>query len=284
MKANGEKESFALEKLEHSLIRAGASGAIMAEITKRIIHELEEGMTTHEIYTHAFKMLHEFEKPVAIRYSLRKALVDLGPTGFPFERFIAEIFKFKGYETRTDQMVKGFCVEHEVDVVAWKPDGLIMSEVKFHNQTGLKSDLKIVLYVKARFEDLEKVSFNLGGKEMPFGEGWLITNTKFTISAVKYAECQNMKIVGWNYPLKGNLQDLVEEAKLHPITCLQSLSDHDKHALLQQNVILCSSIKENPALLKAINLAEANIEAVLEEISHIYPIESAIYAGAPSSL
>jgi hypothetical protein len=144
-----------------------------------------------------------------------------------------------------------------------------MSEVKFHNQQDMKSDLKIVLYVKARFEDLQKVTFNYGDKERTLTEGWLVTNTKFTVSALKYAECQNMKIVSWNYPLDGNLQDMIETAKLHPITCLSSLSEHDKKELLLLNVVLCKTIREDRNILKSLHLSDANIEAVMEEIGLI---------------
>ena len=127
--------------------------------------------------------------------------MELGPSGFPFEQFVAEIFRSKGYETVTDQIVLGGCVEHEIDVVAWKKDELIMNEVKFHGDIGLKSDLKVVLYVHARFEDLAENVYEYGGKTHKLTGGWLITNTKFTVSAIKYAVCKKMNIVGWNYPV-----------------------------------------------------------------------------------
>jgi hypothetical protein len=270
-KADGKQEPFDVEKLEHSLRRIKASPEIIQKVTSHILQELEEGTSTDDIYKHAFEILHRFEKSAAIRYSLRRALLELGPSGFPFEKFVAEIFKAKGYSTLTDQMVKGMCVEHEVDVVAWKSDSdeLVMCEVKFHNQPGLKSDLKIVLYVKARFEDLEKAGFNYGDKDRKLTEGQLITNTKFTSSALKYAECQSLKIIGWNYPLDGNLHDLVDSAGLHPITSLHNLSMHDKKALLDAGIILCKTIKENPQALRTFNISEAHIESVIEEIDSI---------------
>ena len=50
-------------------------------------------MSTGEIYTHAFSSLRRHEKPVALKYSIRKAVTELGPSGFPFEKFISELFK-----------------------------------------------------------------------------------------------------------------------------------------------------------------------------------------------
>ncbi|MBX4198227.1 restriction endonuclease [Candidatus Parcubacteria bacterium] len=268
-KANGEKEPFELEKLEQSLKRAHASPANIQQVTSTIIKELEDGMTTHDIYQHAFTLLNKIEHKAALHYSLRRAVFDLGPSGFPFEKLIAEILKNQGYETLTDQMVKGHCVEHEVDVIASKPDTLIMCEAKYHSQVGMKSDLKVMLYVKARFDDLHKATFKYDNAPNQLTEGWLVTNTKFTTSAVKYAECQGMKVVGWNYPVDGNLHDLIEKTKAFPLTCLHSLSDHDKKALLEKNVILCSTLAQDESLLTSLNLSEANIEAIKEEIELI---------------
>ncbi|MES2436979.1 MAG: ATP cone domain-containing protein [Patescibacteria group bacterium] len=267
VKANGKKEPFDILKLEHSLRNADATPDTLQKITKHIIQELEDGMTTQDIYKHAFSLLHNIERRSALKYSMRRAVMDLGPSGFPFERLVAEIFKQKGYEAVTDKIVEGSCSDHEVDVVAWKPDSLIMCEAKFHGQLGLKSDLKTILYVKARFDDLSKKTYTFGAEPQPLSEGWLVTNTKFTITAIKYAECQGMKAIGWNYPLDGNLHDLIDSTGLHPLTCLHSLSDHDKKELLSKNIILCKNLVEDPSILVGLGLNDANIEAVLEEIA-----------------
>jgi Holliday junction resolvase len=265
-KANGDTEPFEIEKLQQSLERARASKPAIEKITSHIIQEVQEGMTTQEIYHHAFSLLQKIEQRSAMRYSLRRALMSLGPSGFPFERLVAEIFKAQGYTVLLDQMVKGYCAEHEVDVVAWKGDELVICEVKYHGQVEMKSDLKVVLYVKARFDDLGKVTFTYDNKTMKLAEGQLITNTKFTISSIKYAECQGMKIIGWNYPYKGNLHDLIDEAKLHPITSLHSLNEHSKRQLLDQNIVLCKTLAEDKSILPAIGLSESEIESVRQEI------------------
>jgi Holliday junction resolvase-like predicted endonuclease len=269
-KADGGLEKFDLQKLEHSLARAHASPEVAQKVVAHMVQNVEDGMTTHEIYHQAFSFLHSLETPVAARYSLRRAIMELGPSGFPFERFVAEILKTQGYEAITDQVVQGECVEHEVDVVAWNDKELIMTEVKFHNELGLKSDLKVVLYVKARFEDLEQSTFNdYGGQNRKMTDGWLVTNTKFTLSAIKYAECKKMKIIGWNYPIDNGLKDMIEKSGLHPITSLNALSVHDKKALLEQNIVLCKTIANDKEVLRSIGLTDANIESVLEEISLI---------------
>lgn len=264
IKADGTREEFHSEKLLDSLTKAGASEEVRDKIVNHIAREIEDGMSTNTIYRHAFELLHKFETPVAARYSLKRAIADLGPSGFPFEKFVAEIFKAKGYETLTDQIVQGKCVDHEMDVVAWNENKLIMAEAKFHNELGLKSDLKIALYVKARFDDLKDKEFVYGSRRK-LDEGLLITNTNFTIKAIQYSECAGVRLIGWNYPRVGNLHDMIEDASLHPITCLTTLSNTEKKSLMEKGVVLCKNIRDNDEPLLAVGLKPETIENAKRE-------------------
>lgn len=269
IKANGEREEFSPSKFSESLARSKASPEILTQITKQIEGELKDGMTTKHIYTRAFELLKKSEKPAAVRYSLRKAILDLGPTGFPFEQFVAEIFRAKGFETTTEFVAQGDCAEHEIDVVAWNDKKLIFVEAKFHNELGMKSDLKVALYVKARWDDLMNKKFDQFGQKRQLDEGWLVTNTKFSESAIKYAECRQMKLVGWNYPGQGNLQDLIEESHLHPITCLESISPSDEKLLMQAGIILCKQALNNPDIVLQSGISKEKFEKMRNEIALI---------------
>ena len=273
IKADGTRELFDQGKLEYSLKRAGAGSKSISDILEHIKNHLGQDITTHEIYKHAFDLLHNTEKPIAIKYSLKQAIQDLGPSGFPFEDFVAEIFREKGFTAETGKIVRGFCVEHEIDIVAWNKERLIMVEAKFHNELGIKSDLKIALYVKARFDDLHQMKFNYGlpaDKERDLDEGWLVTNTKFTSTAIEYGSCQGgLRMIGWNYPPIGNLHDMIIESKLHPLTCLVSLTGREKTALLDQGVVLCKTVAENPDLLYVIGLNDAKSKKAMEEIKSL---------------
>ncbi|MEX2010301.1 MAG: ATP cone domain-containing protein, partial [Parcubacteria group bacterium] len=147
VKANGEKEIFDPEKLRASLLNSGSTLEATEEVILHVMDGLHNGMSTEEIYRHAFEYLRKLNRPLARSYSLRRALMDLGPSGFHFEDFVAEVLKTRGFETLTRQTVLGECVPHEIDVVAWNEKKLIMVEAKFHNDHGIKSDLKVVLYV-----------------------------------------------------------------------------------------------------------------------------------------
>ncbi|TSC70757.1 MAG: ATP-cone domain-containing protein [Parcubacteria group bacterium Gr01-1014_46] len=273
IKADGTKELFDIDKLERSLKKAGASSRSVQDIVEHtkshIKSHTNHEVTTHDLYKHAFELLEKAEKPIALKYSLKRAIMELGPSGFPFEDFVAEIFRQKGFKAETGKIVRGFCVEHEVDVVAWNDEKLIMVEAKFHNELGIKSDLKIALYVKARFDDLRKMTFRYG-KERNLDEGWLVTNTKFTSTAIEYGSCQGgLRMIGWNYPPVGNLHDMILESKLHPLTCLLSLNGREKKELLDKGVVLCKTILLNPDLLITIGLNSSKSQKVIEEIESL---------------
>lgn len=269
VKANGERQLFDLAKLVESLSDAGADTQTANEIARHIESELRDGMTTHEIYGHAFRLLRKHARPVAATYSIRRAVQELGPDGFPFERFIAEIWKSRGFETLTDQIVRGGCVEHEMDVVAWNKEKLVMIEAKFHNEPGTRSDLKTALYVKARFDDLFESTFAYGNIERHLDEGWLVTNTKFTDTAIRYGECKRLNMIGWNYPKRGNLQHLIEEAGFHPLTVLSTLSKSERFALLHHGFVLVRHVVERRGELAGLGIEKSKIPRIIEEAQEI---------------
>jgi len=269
LKANGNRETFEVEKLSASLLHSGASEEAVEKVISHVLPELRDGMTTNDIYGHAFSVLQGISKPVARSYSLRRAVMDLGPSGFPFEDFVARMLEAKGFKCETRQTVLGGCVPHEVDVVAYNEKQLIMVEAKFHNELGTKSDLKVVLYIKARFDDLRENVFNYGGNNRQITDCWLITNTKFSSTAIHYGACKNLTMIGWNYPEKGGLQDMIEEEDLHPITCLASLSLADKRTLLGERIVLCSDIKKNPSLLNQFLGKTFDTKPVIDEINEL---------------
>lgn len=264
-KTDGSLEAFDSQKLMASLVRSGAAPEVAADVATHIERELKDEMPTSHIYRHAFELLRKHTRPVAVSYSLRHAIAELGPSGFPFEKFVAEIYKASGYETVTGVIVQGKCVPHEMDVVAWKGDELIFIEAKFHNEFDMKSDLKVALYVKARFDDLKGREYGFGGKSRKLSHALLVTNTKFTSTAIDYGVCAGLSMIGWNYPANGNLHHMIEGAGLHPITAISSLSSAEKKELINQGKVLCRSVNSESAL-KSAGIHVEKIPGILEEI------------------
>jgi len=264
VKGDGERQEFKVEKLINSLEHAGAESSLAQKIGEEIASGLQDGMTTTEIYKKAFQLLHKHEHVVAARYSMRRAILDLGPTGFPFEDYIGELFRAQGYTTSTRVIVQGRCVEHEVDVVMRKADKVIGAELKFHNMPGTKTDVKIALYVRARYWDIEWGAQDRKEKA-GIDEGWLITNTKFTTSAERYAECSGITLLGWDYPYAAGLGDIIRKTGVYPVTVLTTLSKTDKMRLITGGVSLCHDLAKKPEAIASLGLSNAKVESILAE-------------------
>lgn len=265
VKADGTTEEFRPKKLIASLKKAGAHPREIDEIVSRIQETLKDGVQTQEIYRRAFEMLRDSSHPAAARYSLRRAIFGLGPTGFPFEDFLGKLFEAEGYKTKLRLTLRGKCAVHEVDLAAYSPQHTFVAEAKFHAHPGVKSDLQTVMYSYARFLDLQSARVC---KDDTCGivSTFVITNTKFTSAAISYAECSGLNLLSWNYPKKDSLQERVERSKLYPITVLTSLSNAQKQILLKANVIVCSEIAAKPQVLNTLGLSKRKFEAVVSEV------------------
>lgn len=273
-KASGEMEEFSSDKLRRSLERAKVSPATIDKIVDHSLKELKDGDKTSDIYKHVYSILSENERPAAGRYHLKQALMELGPTGHPFEKFVGELLKAQGFNVEVGTIVEGVCVTHEVDVTALKDNRHIMVECKFHNQPGVKSDVKVALYVQARFEDVAKKWQQEPSHGRKFHEVWLITNTKLTTDAIRYAACVGMTAIGWHFPEDNSLEHLIEQFNLHPITCLTTLNSTQKQQqLLDQGLILCRDIIDNQTALQQIGLNESSVNQIIQEAKELCRIQ-----------
>ncbi|MCK4327086.1 MAG: restriction endonuclease [Candidatus Diapherotrites archaeon] len=236
VKASGEVEAFDPSKVHHALMRAGAGEDIADKIVKNIASRVRPGMTTKKIFAMTFKLLNKERPALASRFDLKQAMFRLGPAGYAFEQYTSALFTIMGYECQTGQILHGRCVKHEVDVVAMKPGERAMVECKFHNRPGVRCHVQTGLYTFARFLDLTE------GKEK-FTEPWLVTNTKFTGDLIDYSQCRGLKLLGWNYPVKGSLEELIDRQKLYPVTILQSLDSLSRERLLKANIVTIKQLR-----------------------------------------
>ena len=233
IKATGEIEPFSEEKVIASLVRAGAPRSLADKIVQKIKLYLYPNIPTFEIYTAVMKILKKEQRELADKYNLKAAIMELGPSGYPFEKFVAGILEANGYKIKTNQIIMGKCASHEVDVVAEKAGKKYMIECKFHNQVGGRTEIKAALYTYARFLDLQSQGFDAA---------WLITNTKATQDVKNYGLCAGVKITSWNYPEGQSLRELVGKSGLMPITSLNSLSRAQKQSFLERGIVFSKDI------------------------------------------
>ena len=234
-KADGTKQPYNQDNVRSSLTRAGVDDKTIAEILNSIDEKLFEGISTQEIYSFIHGELERRDGQLASRYNLKKAIMALGPTGYPFEKFFAGILKEYGYKTQTNLILDGSCVQHEIDILAEKDGKRIVIESKFHNRAGTKSDVRSVLYTHARFLDVKDRN--------SIDEHWLVTNTKATHDAVQYGKCNNMRIISWDKPKDFSVRYLIEKSHLHPITALEHLSKDEVRRLLEEGTVFVKDYK-----------------------------------------
>ena len=256
IKASGEKEELDVGKVRKTCLRAGASRELADKIAREVEKRAYDGITTREVLNLTLKLLKE-EPEAAIRYDLKRAIMTLGPTGFPFEKFVAELLQNYGYKTRVGQVIRGKCVDHEIDIVAEKDGKRYLVECKYHNALGIHTDLKVALYTHARFLDL-------GGN---FDQAWLVCNTKLTGEARKYARCSGLKITSWRYPRRESLERMIEEKRLYPVTILRSVKGFARDRLFQAGIMLAKDLLDYgfERLKKMTDLPRDSLNKIMEE-------------------
>jgi hypothetical protein len=272
VKNNGEQEAFNEDKLVRSLKKSGADDYELNKTVHFVKSKLKKSMTTGEIYALAYRNLNSIKKsnPNAIRYSLKKSVMELGPTGFPFEKFIARIYKELGYETKTGIMLQGNCIEHEVDVFAYNDVDVICIEAKFHNEPHLRSDTKVALYVKARFDDLIGQNIQIGNQQRKITKGILMTNTNFTDTAHHYVSCVNtFELISWNKPSEKSLLYYIESLKLYPIGVIPDLSQKEIDQLVSFDILTCVDLKAKPSVLDQIGMRKSKQSTILNLVQEI---------------
>ena len=236
VKASGEKEPFDENKVRGTIRRAGIPPQVEEKIVQHIKSQLYNDIPTQKIYRIILDFLDQVNYAQGkVKYSLKQAIMALGPSGYPFERYLGAVLQTQGFRVQTGVELKGACAEHEIDVLLKKDQQQIMVECKFHNRPGTRTDIKVALYVKARFEDLRQ-------GEAQVNQAWLVTNTKFTRRAINYGECAGLYLLGWNYPNHQSLRSLVDQARLYPITSLFALKGEEKRRLLEVDIVLCRDL------------------------------------------
>lgn len=261
LKANGRPEPFSKKKLFLSLERTGLPPKECHSISDIVASEVAEGSETKDIFNKTLRLVKKTSPIASVHYSLKKSLFKLGPEGHHFETFVGKYFEEIGYQTDNRHVLQGKFVKHEVDVVALLDGKRVYAECKFHNHSGVKNDIKISLYVKARWDDL---------KEGPDGKNlktfYVVSNTSFTLDAITYANGTGLHLLGVNMPHGDSFLDKIKKLKLYPLTSLRHLPRICRRELLARNIVLARDVKEHTALLRTMGLTQNDVTILMEEI------------------
>ena len=242
IKASGGKEPFNEEKVIHSLVANGLSSDLAAQTVDYLKRYLKQNITTEDIFGRVTEFLQK-NAPTEhfYNYGLKRAIMAMGPSGYPFEVLISDLLRLQGFKTEVGVVTQGKCVTHEIDVIAQKGTDKYFIECKYHNTPGYKTDIQVALYNNARFLDIQDIQ-NQHDDTLNYSS-WLITNTKITSEAYDYCHCVNQKITTWDQPNGNGLQDLIISSGLHPITLLHELPKEKIQTLLSKDIVTCPRLK-----------------------------------------
>ena len=268
LKSSGEKVKFSIEKLRGSLRHSGADDTLVNQIVDTVRDELYQGISTKEIYNRSFALLKKKKSVFASKYKLKKAIYELGPTGFPFERFIAAILEFSGYTTEVGKQLSGICVSHEIDVFAEKNDMVTIIECKFHGEEGRNCNVKIPLYIHSRYTDI-KAHWAKKNDIRQLESGWVVTNTRFTKDALEYGKCVGLYLVSWDFPKNNGLKERIDRLGLYPITVSTLLTNKEKHFLLSRDIVLCRQLIEDKFFLDHLHISDERKQKILQEVNQL---------------
>lgn len=268
LKSSGEKVKFSMAKLAGSLRHSGADDKLINQIVDTVRDELYQGISTKEIYNRAFTLLKKKQAVFASKYKLKKAIYELGPTGFPFERFVAAILEFSGFITQVDKVIPGICVSHEIDILAEKNGKINIIECKFHGEEGRNCNVKVPLYINSRYADI-KAYWNKKPEKKVLENGWVVTNTRFTADAIKYGKCVGLYLLSWDYPLNNGIKERIDRLGLYPITVSTLLTSREKNFLLSRNVVLCRQLLKDKFFLDHLHINKERKTKILHQVNQL---------------
>ncbi len=268
-KASGEFEPFAIEKLKQSLHNAGAEKETVSMIIKDIEDWIFSGVTTKQIYSRAFKILRRERAHSAMRYRLKEAIFALGPTGYPFEQFIGQLFEKQGCDIEVGVVLDGYSVTHEMDVIANKEGVQNLVECKYHKDQGKQVSVQVPLYVRSRVNDIVRKRQKMPEYQDLAFKGWVVTNTRFTADSIRYAKYNDLHLLAWDYPQNKGLKFLVEDLKLYPLTILHKLTRKEKQVLMKQGIVTCAQLLNDMSHLEKLNLTKKKQMALHQELMDI---------------
>ncbi len=268
-KGNGDRVLFEEDKLRKALKNSGAGTLEIEKALAVVKNNIYQGISTHKIYQTAYRILKKSSRHSAGRYRLKKAIMELGPSGYPFEKFVGRLMESQGYQSTVNVIAHGKCVQHELDVVARNNQEQVMVECKFHSDSKRRCDVKVVLYIHSRFQDMsaawKKAQPDAGIQYV----GMVATNTRFSDDAMQYAKCSGLRLVSWDYPNGNSLKDWIDKSGFHPVTSLSYLKKAEKQTLLEKGVVLCRDIKDNQPLLKELGIPGSRIKNILSEANQL---------------
>jgi hypothetical protein len=241
--ADGTRNLFNRQRIVKTCLRMRVSEEIAKVVADKVEKNIYNGIQTRKILQMIFEYLQKERSTFKNRIDLRRAISLLRPVP-DWEHYIQMLLSELGYSIISNKIIRGRCVEHEIDAVAQKGDETILVEIKHHYKYHTSTGLDVCRIIRATFEDMTE-GFDLGLTQINFNKTLIICNTKFSNHAKQYAECRDIDHIGWNSPLEHGLDRIIEENKFYPITLISNLDRKTEEKLGNKGIVLLRQLTEN---------------------------------------
>jgi hypothetical protein len=241
-KVDGRRERFNRGKVIATCLRLNAARDVAESIATRVESNSYDGIPTREIIRMIYRFLAEHRPEVRLQFDLRRA-ISLLRSKPDFERYVRRLLSECGYKVVGPRIVKGRCVEHEVDAIATMKNETTYVEVKHHMWPHTYTGLDVFLQARAAFEDLVR-GYEVGANHYSFRKAMMVCNTKLSDHARLYSDCAGVHHIGWKSPPHNSLEELVKQKKLHPITMDRMLDTRTEAKLADSGILLLRELAE----------------------------------------
>lgn len=264
-KANGSRQLFDREKIIRTCLRMGANRSIAEKIVREVERQLYDGMSTNKILNLTFKLLRNYKPTISHLLDLRKGL-SLMVSKPEFEQFVQILLSLHGFKVSSNRLLMGKCVKHEVDGIARKNGLTYFVEAKHHQNSHSPTGLDESRIARAVFEDVTE-GYTIGNNNLSIDRAMIVTNTRFSEHAKIYGECRNILQIGWSSPKKMQLQNMIEEKKAYPLSCIKGLKKNTRVRLVKSGVVLIKQLMtaEISFLSKKSGISKSTLRKIIEK-------------------
>jgi Holliday junction resolvase-like predicted endonuclease len=268
-KSDGSKQVFRKEKVIDTCIRMGATREVAEGVADRVERRIYDGIESKRVLSMIFRQLGRYDPSVKHHIDLRMALAMMEPKP-DFEQYIRILLKEQGYQVTPNAIIRGKCVEHEIDAIAKKDEKTFIVEVKHHSNHHTLSGLDVDRISRATLEDITE-GFELGLNSINVDKAMIVCNVKLSDHAKRYADCRGIEHIGWRFPPDRGIDAMIEEKKLYPITYLKNLDSTTMRRLAGGGVLLLKQLAESDSksLSERIRITRNRLESIIQKAKMI---------------
>jgi hypothetical protein len=246
-------------------LRMGASVHAANEVAEKVERRLYDGISTQTVLGMIFRFMRKYKPAVGFLFDLKKGLSLMNPKP-EFEMFVQVLLAHNGFDVLPNQILSGKCVEHEVDAIAKKNGVTYFVEAKHHLSYHALTGLDESRIARAVLEDVTE-GFLEGKNDLKIDRAMIVTNTRYSELAMQYGNCRNILQIGWNLPANLGLQNMIQDKKLYPLSCLRGLRNDARMILVNYGIVLIRQLllRDSSELAKNTSLPPEIVNEIKEK-------------------